>query len=105
MHEAMTAGQALKAGHTPMELRSKSWIRVGHGLYRPVAASTVDDEREQRLRDLDPALGRGECFAHLTAAQVYGLWLPTIPTWLPVQVSLPPASDRPMRRRSRSRFR
>jgi very-short-patch-repair endonuclease len=63
-------------------------------------------QRFDRIRAVLPSEAAA---AHLTAARIYGMWLPQLPDWLPVQASLPPDCDRPERRglyvfRSRARL-
>lgn len=84
MSDSISVAQARQAGISPKQLRSKAWTRIGRDLYRPTDATTCDDPREQRLHDLRPVLGSETPFAHLTAAALYGLWLPTFPSWLAV---------------------
>ena len=91
--------------------RGKEWRRVGFGLYRQQDAVCAHDPAkpstgaasgmvaltQERLGDLQawqavlPATG---CFTHLTAAEVYGLWLPPVPAGLPVLACTPKEEDR-----------
>lgn len=96
MVDAISTSQARRAGITRSQLRSQSWTRVHHGVYRRTVDGPVDDDGlERRMRDVHPALTHGERFAHLCAAHLHGLWLPTLPPWLATQVTLPPGADRP----------
>jgi hypothetical protein len=68
----MTTEQKALQGHR----RSRAWHRVSYGLYRPAGG-----------RDLDAwslVLPTGGRFTHLTAAELYGWWLPPLPEGLPV---------------------
>lgn len=73
-------------------VRRAGWRRVGHGLHRP-----GDPGSDSQLGDLASwmtVLPDGAKFTHLTAARLYGLWLPPIPVDLPVFVSLPRGANR-----------
>ena len=75
------------------QVRRAGWTRVGFGLYR---REGDDDVRADLLawQQLLPASG---CLTHLTGAVVHGLWLPPLPTGLPVFVSMAAAEVRPKR--------
>lgn len=67
---------------------------MSHGVY-----VTREDERSvtatfAAVRSVLPPEGIA---AHLTAALLYGLWLPRLPSCLPCLAGLPPAVDRPER--------
>ena len=82
--ELMTEPTAVRG-----QRRTADWTRVSHGLYRSLGA-----------RDLDawqlalPPSGR---FTHLTAAAVWGWWLPPLPAGLPVVAAVDRRSTRPVR--------
>lgn len=94
MHDAITVAQARSTGLSLRQLRSREWQRVGYGIYRPTG---VSPDPERALRDALPALPHGSAFCHLTAAQLYGLWLPWLPPTLPRLVSVRPGADRIVR--------
>lgn len=75
-------------------VRSRRWVSVSHGLYKP--RRDVDGP----LQDLEAwqlVLPPGGAFTHLTAAAVFGWWLPPIPSDLPVFAAVPHAGSRPRR--------
>lgn len=75
-------------------LRSKLWVPVSHGLYKP--RRDVDGP----LQDLEAwqlVLPPGGAFTHLTAAAVFGWWLPPLPEDLPVFAAVPHSGSRPRR--------
>ena len=85
---------------------------MSHGVHRSVDPSGPQpwagspDEARRRARDerladllaLQQVLPESAAFTHLTAAEVYGLWLPPVPEGLPRFVSLPKEQERPQRR-------
>ena len=75
-------------------LRSASWTKVSHGLYKP--ASDLDDSRED-LAAWALVLPASGCFTHLTAARLLGWWLPPLPAELPVFASMSKTENRPRR--------
>lgn len=75
-------------------LRSTSWTRVSHGLYKP--ASELGGLRED-LAAWALVLPASGCFTHLTAARLLGWWLPPLPADLPVFASMSKAENRPRR--------
>lgn len=70
------------------------WTRVTHGAHRPVV---VDDPFLADLAAWAQVLPPSSRFTHLTAARLWGLWLPPVPDGLPVVVSCDPAGTRPRR--------
>lgn len=92
--------------------RGPRWHKVSHGVHRAAAASREQnsvastDEARRRARDerladllaLQQVLPESAAFTHLTAAEVYGLWLPPVPEGLPRFLSLPKEQERPQRR-------
>lgn len=91
--------------------RGRGWRQVSHGVHRavplhqqPVGEPPEDAHRRAReerladLRALQLALPAAGSFTHLTAAEVYGLWLPPVPEGVPDFLSLPKEHDRPQRR-------
>ncbi len=68
----MTSEQHAVQGHR----RTRGWHRVSYGVYRSAGS-----------RDLDAwslVLPPGGRFTHVTAAELYGWWLPPLPAGLPV---------------------
>lgn len=74
--------------------RGKDWVRVSHGMHRPV--SELDDVRAD-LAAWRLALPPTGAFTHLTAAREYGWWLPPLPDDLPVFASQLTTDPRPRR--------
>jgi hypothetical protein len=95
--------------------RGGAWKKLGYGVYRrrtdaappsgPQASGPASSIESRSLgRDILPDLAAWQellptCgwFTHLTAAEVHGLWLPPMPSWLPVLVGLPKSETRPKR--------
>ncbi|GGD22602.1 hypothetical protein [Nocardioides daphniae] len=70
------------------------WTRVTHGVHRPRdAADPGLADLHAWLRVLPP----GARFTHLTAARLWGLWLPPLPGDLPVVAACAPTGTRPRR--------
>jgi hypothetical protein len=82
--------------HGPVRghVRSTSWAKVSHGLYKPASDTDglPDDLAAWKL--VLPPSGR---FTHLTAARLYGWWLPPLPLGLPVFASMSKDESRPRR--------
>lgn len=97
MRDAITTAQAREAGIARTTLRSRNWTRVSQGIYRPSLDPDEAAALEQHLADVSPALPVDASFAHLTAASMYGLWVPPPPAWLAVLASQAPGTDRPER--------
>lgn len=76
------------------ELRSERWDVVSHGVYVEGPKPSDSAALFRAVRCVLPDNGTA---AHLTAAQLYGLWLPAQPRWLPMLASLPPGQIRPER--------
>lgn len=73
--------------------RGKRWVPVSYGLHRPAHA----DDLHTCLAAWQlvvPPTGR---FTHLTAAQLYGWWLPPLPDGLPVFAAQARRESRPQR--------
>lgn len=75
-------------------VRSRMWVPVSQGLYKP--RRDVDGPLHD-LRAWQLVLPAGGAFTHLTAAAVYGWWLPPLPGDLPVFAAVPHAGSRPRR--------
>jgi very-short-patch-repair endonuclease len=60
--------------------RNKQWRPVSHGLHVPLA----DEAPMHQLAAWQLVLPDEGCFTHLTAAGLYGWWLPPLPPGLPV---------------------
>ncbi len=74
--------------------RGSAWTKVSHGLYRPAS------QLAGRRGDLEAwalVLPPSGVFTHLTAAAVYGWWLPPLPADLPVFASMSADECRPRR--------
>lgn len=79
-------------------LRTRGWVKVSHGLYRPdLEASDLRAGLQAELLAWRLVLPRSGAFTHLTAAAVYGLWLPPLPTGLPIFASMSRDGVRPER--------
>jgi len=95
MDESIRRREAFDAGIPRGTLYGPHWTRVSHGLFAP---TTPDgDDLAVRCRRLHPVLPSGAAFSHQTAAQLYGVWLPQVPDWLPAQATIPPGQQRPER--------
>lgn len=70
------------------------WTRVTHGAHRP---KVVDDPFRADLAAWARVLPPSTRFTHLTAARLWGLWLPPLPADLPVVVACDPTGTRPRR--------
>ncbi|MEJ7706572.1 MAG: hypothetical protein WKF82_04345 [Nocardioidaceae bacterium] len=92
--ECFTAKNALALGITPNQLRGSRWERVSHGLYATAGLGRDDVTRAKHLLTVLP---EHALIADLTAAAVYQLWLPELPS-TPIMASVPPGVDRPRRR-------
>jgi hypothetical protein len=75
-------------------VRRSGWARVSHGLYRTGgnAAGVHADLRAWQL-----VLPGSGAFTHLTAAAVYGWWLPPLPADVPVFAGIAESDNRPRR--------
>lgn len=82
-------------------VRRTGWTRVGYGLYRRTGTETDRVDAAGGLRaDLlawQQVLPPSGCLTHLTAAVLHDLWLPPVPTQLPVFVSMAKEETRPKR--------
>ncbi|MGZ4582075.1 MAG: hypothetical protein ACXVXG_15680 [Nocardioidaceae bacterium] len=74
--------------------RGKAWVRVSHGLHRPLADL---DETRADLCAWALTLPPSGAFTHLTAARDYGWWLPPLPGDLPVFACQAASDPRPRR--------
>lgn len=84
------------------QVRRRGWRRVGFGLYRRGSLNGYDDpvepgDVEADLQAWQQVLPESGCITHLTAAALYGMWLPPLPTALPVFVSMAKSQTRPKR--------
>lgn len=80
------------------QIRVTGFRRVSHGLYLPL--SERPDARREWLRDLDAwrlVLPQGAVFTHVTAAALYGWWLPQLPDYVPVFAAADVTGSRPRR--------
>jgi very-short-patch-repair endonuclease len=73
--------------------RSPGWMRVAHGLYVPVSAT----DSEAPLHALASRLHPDGGFTHLTAARLFGWWLPPVPRGLPEFAAQSDTRNRPRR--------
>lgn len=83
-----------KIGPRRGHVRSKLWVPVSHGLYKP--RRDVDGPL-QDLAAWQLVLPPGGALTHLTAAAAYGWWLPPLPGDMPVFAAVPHAGSRPRR--------
>jgi hypothetical protein len=80
------------------QIRVAGFRRVSHGLYLPLGDQA--DRRQEWLRDLDAwrlVLPPGAVFTHVTAAALYGWWLPQLPDYVPVFAATDLDGSRPRR--------
>jgi hypothetical protein len=80
------------------QIRVTGFRRVSHGLYLPL--SDQADLRQEWLRDLDAwrlVLPSDAVFTHVTAAALYGWWLPQLPDYVPVFAAADVTGSRPRR--------
>lgn len=91
---ALRLSEARRFGLTRSRLRSAAWTAVSHGVYALAADVEPTSHPFESVRPILPA---DALAAHLTAAQCYDLWLPRLPSWLPVLAVRPPGLDRPER--------
>ena len=94
LHESLFVAEAKDNGISRTQLRGRSWQPVTYGLYAPAA---IERSREAAYRMVSRILPDDAMAAHLTAARLLGLWLPTTPESLPTLASLPPGRERPER--------
>jgi hypothetical protein len=73
--------------------RGPKWTRVSRGIHRPTEA----DDRRSTLAAWQLVLPPSGRFTHLTAAEMYGWWLPPLPDGLPVFASQREDESRPQR--------
>lgn len=81
-------------GYTRSRLRGRAWTSVSHGVYVARQEESTLGDTFAAVRSVLPPDGVA---AHATAALLYGLWLPRLPSRLPCLAGLPPATDRPER--------
>jgi len=74
------------AGVTYRTLRGPRWSRVSHGLYAPVGS--VED-LAARCSAMRLALPANAAFSHYTVARLLRLWLPELPSALPIFATAP----------------
>ena len=92
----MTIGLAPVRGPRP----GRRWVKLGNGLYRPVVRPVPTSTAGQLHADLLAwrlVLPHSAAFTHLTAAAEYGLWLPPLPSGLPLFVCMGRDESRPQR--------
>ena len=80
------------------QIRVTGFRRVSHGLYLPLIQQA--DLRREWLRDLDAwrlVLPADAAFTHVTAAALYGWWLPQLPDYVPVFAATDVTGSRPRR--------
>lgn len=94
MDDCVRRCDAHRLGIGPGELKGPGWIPVSHGLY---SARGRERSLLEACRDITMVLPSGSAVSHFTAAQLHAIWLPSLPAWLPLTATLPPAMDRPER--------
>ncbi len=80
------------------EIRQAGFRRISHGLYQPMRRGL--DQHTETLRDLAAwrlVLPPDAVFTHVTAAELYGWWLPRMPEFVPVFAAADLKSNRPRR--------
>lgn len=80
------------------EIRSAAFRRVSHGLFLPIV--TNPDAQREWFRELAAwrlVLPEDAVFTHVTAASLYGWWLPRLPEFVPVFAATGRDSNRPRR--------
>jgi hypothetical protein len=80
------------------EIRSADFRRVSHGLFLPIVPNT--DRHREWFRELSAwqlVLPDDAVFTHVTAAALYGWWLPPLPEFVPVFAAVGLDSNRPRR--------
>jgi hypothetical protein len=80
------------------QIRVTGFRRVSHGLYLPLSDRT--DEDAEWLRNLQAwllVLPPDAVFTHVTAAALYGWWLPQLPDFVPVFAATDVTGSRPRR--------
>jgi very-short-patch-repair endonuclease len=98
--EVLSRRDALSHGMTDAMLYGKKWQRLTHGYY---VSSSQSPERLELLRGLSAVLPQGAAFSGLTAAELYGWWLPPLPKPAPIFITANPSGRRPQRREFRVR--
>ena len=80
------------------EIRSSTHRRVSHGLFLPVARGLSREiELQRELAAWRLVLPADSVFTHVTAAWLYGWWLPNLPEFVPVFAAMGRGSNRPRR--------
>ena len=95
--DSLRRGEALAQGISRATWYGPTWTSVSHGLAIPTS-SQVDDDIGRRCRRLAPVLPPQSAISHLTAALLYDVWLPHLPSWLPVTATIAPGEQRPERK-------
>ncbi|MFZ2016723.1 MAG: hypothetical protein WAV00_23135 [Nocardioides sp.] len=85
----MVSEKAFLAGRP----RSNSWERVAHGLFVPLPTTDPD----ARLHALASRLHPDGGYTHLSAARLFGWWLPPLPPGLPEFAAQSDTRNRPRR--------
>src|SRR5687767_13031155 len=71
---AFSIREAAELGVSDDRLRRRSLTSPFHGVRAPADSA---DDLESRCRAYLPRMTSGQFFSHLTAARLWGLWLPT----------------------------
>lgn len=80
------------------EIRSSAYRRVSHGLFLPlVSGLSAEVEQRRELEAWRLVLPTDAAFTHVTAAALYGWWLPRLPAFVPVFAAMGPCAGRPRR--------
>lgn len=106
MPDALLLHDAPTFGLTRSMLRGASWTNLSRGLYQ---RSSLDLDESQRLAAMRQVLPPVAAWSHYTGARVLRLWLPLLPSTLPVMATVLPGATRPERHglyvaRSRARW-
>ncbi len=95
--DVLRTREALAHGVTRGRLNGPGWSRVSHGLYAPQPAVDEDVPLSLRYARLARLLPADAAIAHLSAALLYGIPVPSLPSWLPLLAVVPPGRLRPER--------
>jgi hypothetical protein len=98
--EVLNRRDLVAAGRPIGFLRGPKWHLSSRGIYVPASVDLTLLTRCQALRTILPD---GSVFGELTAAALYGWWLPPLPMTAPITVITPPDANRIRRHDVRAR--